>query len=131
MFKIQTCPCLGGAVESVAHKISIVRMNSLDYQLECGLNRSIVSKDIVGFVRPVDFTTRNVPAETASAAQTLRLRQVSLVLAERLLGPLKFGPLCGFTQRPQPRRHKPRQPRLQNIIRCPNLERFDRYLFAQ
>src|ERR1700719_2456500 len=108
MLKIKICHCLGRAVNSLLHAISVVGMNSLEYQLQSGPNRSIILKDLVGFLRPVDFSTRNVPAETDSAAQTLRLRQVSLALAERLLGPLAFGLLCVFTQRTPHRRHKPR-----------------------
>src|ERR1700731_380515 len=98
MLKIKICSCLGRAVDSLLHAISVVGMNSLECQLQRRFNRSIILKDLVGFLRPVDFSTRDVPAETASAAQTLRLRQVSLALAKRLLGPLAFGPLCGFPQ---------------------------------
>src|SRR6266849_1733316 len=79
MLKIEICPCLGRAVNSLLHPISVERMNSLQYQLQCRLNRSIVFKDIVGFIRPEDFSTRNVPAEASSTAQALRLGQVSLV----------------------------------------------------
>src|SRR6266404_6714125 len=63
------------ALDSLLHKISILGMNSLKYQLQRGFSRSILSKDVVRFLRPVDFSTRNVPAETASAANTLRLNQ--------------------------------------------------------
>src|SRR6202022_4189239 len=104
MLKIEICPFAGRAVDSLLHRISVVGMNSLEYQLQGGLHRSIVLKDFVGFLRPVDFSTRNVPAEAACVAQALRLGQVSLALAERLLGPLTFGPLCGFTQRAPHRR---------------------------
>jgi hypothetical protein len=57
--------------------IPIVGMNSLKYQLQRWLNRSIVFKDLVGFLRPVDFSTRNVPAEAARVAYALPLSQVS------------------------------------------------------
>src|SRR6267154_5056322 len=77
MLEIKICPCLGRAVESLLREISVVRMNSLQYQLQCRLNRSIVFKDIVGFIRPEDFSTRNVKAEAACVAQFLRFRQVS------------------------------------------------------
>src|SRR5258708_9518760 len=108
MLEIKICPFLGRAVDSLPHATSVVGMNSLKYQLQRGLNRSVVLKDLVGFLRPVDFSTQNAPPETASAAQTLRFREVSLALAERLLDSLAFGLLCGFTQRTQRRRHKPR-----------------------
>src|SRR6266849_3998112 len=82
MLNIKICLFVGRAVESLSHAISVVGMNSPEYQLQRGLNRSIVLKDLVGFLRPVDFSTRNVPAETASAAQALRLGQVSLALPD-------------------------------------------------
>src|SRR5713101_7122253 len=77
MLKIKICPCLGRAVDSLLHEISVVRMNSLEDHLQCRLNRSIVFKDIVGFLRPVYFSTRNVPAETAGVAYALPLSQES------------------------------------------------------
>src|SRR5258708_8879174 len=88
MLKIKICPCLGRAVDSLLHASSVVRMNSLEYQLQCWLNRSIVLKDVVGFLRPVDFSAENAPAEAASDAQLLRLGQVNFTPAQRLLGPL-------------------------------------------
>src|SRR5438128_5361134 len=52
-------------------------MNSIQYHLQCGLGSSIVSIDIVGFLRPVDFSTRNVPAEAAGVAYALPLSEES------------------------------------------------------
>src|SRR5258707_10935407 len=52
-------------------------MNAPGCRLQRGLNRSIVSKDVVRFLRPVDFSTRNVPAEAAGVAYTLPLSQES------------------------------------------------------
>src|SRR6202035_2465004 len=108
MLKINIFPCLGRSAERLPDEISVVGMNSLECELQGGLNGLIVLKDLVAFLRPVDFSTRNVPAEAASLAQALRLCQVCLALAERLFGPLTFGLLCGFTQRALNRRHKPR-----------------------
>src|SRR6266478_6509290 len=95
MLNIKICLFVGRVVESMLYAISVVGMNSLEYQLQRGLNRSIKFKYLVGFLRPVDFSTRNVPAETASAAQALRLGQVSLAAVQgrsggarsRLAGP--------------------------------------------
>ncbi len=78
MVKIKICPCFGRAVDSLLHAISVVRMNSLQYQLQCRLNRSIVFKDIVGFLRPIYFSTRNVPAETAGVTYALPFSQERL-----------------------------------------------------
>src|SRR5260370_3600533 len=77
MLNIKICLFVGRAVESLLHAISVVGMNSPEYQLQRGLHRSIVLKDVVGFLRPVDFSTRNVPAETAGVAYALPLSQES------------------------------------------------------
>src|SRR6266436_1726403 len=77
MLKIKICPSICRAVESLLHEISVVGMNSLEYQLQRRLNRSIVLKDLVGFLRPVDLSTRNVPAEAAGVAYVLPLSQES------------------------------------------------------
>src|SRR6266404_389999 len=95
MLNIKICLFVGRVVESLLHAISVVGMNSLKYQLQRGFNRSIKLKGLVGFLRPEDFSTRNVPAEAASAAQALRLGQVSLAAMQvrsggarsRLAGP--------------------------------------------
>src|SRR6266478_5103171 len=75
MLKIKVCPCLSRAVDSLLHAISVVVMNSLDYQLQRGLDRLIILKDLVGFLRPVDFPTQDTPAETAGVADGLPLSQ--------------------------------------------------------
>src|SRR6266403_4226665 len=87
MLKIQIRPSLSRAVECLLHEISVVGMNSMHYQLQCRLNRSITLKDLVGFLRPEDFSTRNVPAETACMAQFLRLRQVSFAPPQLFFSP--------------------------------------------
>src|SRR5260370_14469823 len=77
MFNIKICLFIGRVVESLLHAISVVRMNSLKYQLQRWLNRSIMLKDVVGFLRPVDFSAENAPAEAASVAYALPLSQES------------------------------------------------------
>ncbi len=57
MLKIKICSCLAGAVDSLLQAISIVGMNSPEYRLQRGLSRLIKLKDLVGFLRPVDFST--------------------------------------------------------------------------
>src|SRR6266852_2512217 len=87
MLKIQTRPSLGRAVESLLHETSVVGMNSLQYQLQRRLNCLIVLKDLVGFIRPEDFSVQDIPAETASVAQLLRFRQVSFTPAQLFFSP--------------------------------------------
>jgi hypothetical protein len=52
MLKIKFRQYLGRAVDSLVHEISVVVMNSLEYQFQRGLNRSIILKDLVTFFRP-------------------------------------------------------------------------------
>src|SRR5260370_7648876 len=85
MLKIEIRSCLESTVESLLHETSVVRMNSLKYQLVRWLDRSIVFKDIVGFIGPEDFSTRNVKAETARVAYALPLSQESLTTSQLLM----------------------------------------------
>src|SRR5258708_39872165 len=95
MLNIKICLFVGRVVESLLHAISVVGMNSLEYQLQRGLNRSIILKDLVGFLRPVYFSTRNVPAETAGVTYALPFSQERLAAVQvrsggarsRLAGP--------------------------------------------
>jgi hypothetical protein len=65
------CPLMGHAVDAFPPTVSIVGMNSVKYRLQGWLNGSIVFKDLVGFLRPVDLSAENVPAEAASVAYAL------------------------------------------------------------
>src|SRR5580658_3720044 len=91
MLKIKICSCLGRAVDSSLHEIFVVGMNSPEYRLQRGFSRPIKLKDLVGFLRPVEFSTRNVPAEAASVAQFLRFGQVSFALSQLLFRLLRPG----------------------------------------
>src|SRR5271165_4666788 len=85
MFHIKIGLFIGRAVESLLHTIPIVGMNSLKWQRQCWLNGSVQFKDSVALVRPVDFSTRNVPAEAACAANALPLSQESFAALQVLL----------------------------------------------
>src|SRR5260370_20476384 len=75
MFNIKMCPSVGTAVDSLLHEISVVGMNSSEYQLQRWLDCSIMLKDVVGFLRPVDFSAGNTPAEAAGVAYALPFSQ--------------------------------------------------------
>ena len=66
------------AVDSLPHTLFILGMNSLKHPLQCGLNRSIMFEDIVGFFRPVNLAEVSVSAEAAGVAYALPLCQVGL-----------------------------------------------------
>ena len=83
---------LDRVVESLPNEISVVGMNSLKCHFQRWLNRSIVFKDVVGPVRPVDLSARNIPAETARLADPLPLSQESFAA-------LQIGIKAGILQR--------------------------------
>src|SRR5260370_37663108 len=99
MLKIKIRPDLGRSVESPLHEISIVGMNSLKYQLQRGLNGSIIFKDVVGFLRPVDLSADNVPAETTRMSYALRLSLESFAALQIRITALQIRIEPGIFQR--------------------------------
>src|SRR5882724_10368708 len=85
MFNIEICLFVGCVIESLLHEISVVGMSSLKYQLQSWLNPSIVFKDVVGLLRPVDLSGDNAPAETARVTYALPLSQESLAALQLLM----------------------------------------------
>src|SRR5260370_63174 len=71
MLKIKTLAATRCLVDLLLHRGALLGMNSLKYQLQGGLHRSIMLKDVVGFLRPVNFSTRNVSLETAAVPESL------------------------------------------------------------
>src|SRR5579863_10033938 len=67
-------------------------MHSLKCHFEGWMSRSIKLKDVVGPVRPVDLSARNIPAETAGLADPLALGQESFAA-------LQIGIKAGILQR--------------------------------
>src|SRR5258707_7833490 len=57
MFNIKIRLFVGCVVDSLLDEISVAGMTSLQYPLQRWLNRSIVFKDVVDFLRPVDLST--------------------------------------------------------------------------
>src|SRR6202795_1517091 len=79
MFKI--LPILRRALDCLFHEGGVFRMNPLEDNFEGRFRRSILLEDSKGFLGPEELCRGRPPAEAASLAQTLRLRQVSLTLA--------------------------------------------------
>src|ERR1700674_4330024 len=77
MLKIKIGPFPGRAIERLLHEIPVLGMKSLQCPFQCRLGRSIVVKDLVGFLRPVDFSARNIPAEASGRADALPFSQES------------------------------------------------------
>src|SRR5713101_4975818 len=85
MLNIKICLFVDSFVESLLHKAYILGMNSLKYQLQGWRNGSIVSKDVVGFLRPVDLSANNAPAETTRVTYALPLSQESFAALQSLM----------------------------------------------
>src|ERR1700676_648094 len=77
MLKIKIRPFPGCAVENLLHENPVVGMKLLQYRFQCRLSRPIVFKDPVGFLRPVNFSTQNIPAEASGRADALPFSQES------------------------------------------------------
>src|ERR1700730_10575022 len=92
MLKIKIGPFPGRAVEGLLHEIPVLGMKSLQRPFQCRLGRSIVFKDLVGFLRPVDFSAQNIPAEASGRADALPFSQESFAA-------LQIGIQTGILQR--------------------------------
>src|SRR6266446_6418196 len=100
MFKIEILPFLRCAVECLLNAGSVVWMSSVDHELHCRLIGSVAVKDTKGFLRPVEFSARNIPTETARVAQPLRFSQKGFT-ALQFGGPfrhLRLEFVAGFTK---------------------------------
>src|ERR1700674_2045851 len=120
-----------GAVDDLLQTHPVVRMSSVKHQLNGRLYRRLAFEYPVSLIGPGDFPARRVPAEAPGVAQSLRLRQIHLAPAKRLLGLLAFGAFSRFAQRALHGGHEPRQSRLHDIISSPDLDRLDRHFFAE
>src|SRR5712691_3255407 len=86
----------GNPIDQLLKGRSVFRVGSLDYHGNGSLLLRRVFKNSKGLARPVDFSARDIPAETAGVAQTLRFSQVSFASPQRLLGVAALAPLRGF-----------------------------------
>src|ERR1700676_2028108 len=131
MLGSKLAPLDRGAVEDLLQTHAVVRMSSVKHHLNGRLYRRLAFEYPISLIGPVDFPARWVPAEAPAVAQSLRLRQIHLAPAKRLLGLLAFDAFSGFAQRALHGGHEPRQSRLHNIIRGPVFDRLDRHFFAE
>src|ERR1700674_4448033 len=99
MLGSKLAPLDRGAVDDLPQTHPVVRMRSLKHQRNGRRYRRLAFEYPISLIGPVDFPARRVPAEAPGAAQSLRLRQIRLTAAKRLLGLLAFGAFPGFAQR--------------------------------
>src|SRR5450432_2995143 len=76
--------------DCLLHQCGVFRMNPPDNKFYGGRCGPVVLEDSKSFLRPSDYGGGRFPAEAASVAQALGLRQVRLVLVERLLDVFTF-----------------------------------------
>src|SRR5206468_2401095 len=72
------------AINYLLHESAVLRRDPVQHQIQIGLHRSVVPKDAISFFRPDDFARRDIPAETARQAQSLRFRQIGLASPQLL-----------------------------------------------
>src|SRR6202048_4705335 len=131
MLGSKLAPLDRSTIDNLPQTHPVVRMSSVKHHLNSGLYRRLAFEYPISLIGPVDFPARWVPAEAPAVAQSLRLRQIHLTPAKRLLGFPAFGAFSGFAQRALYGGHEPRQSRLHNIIRGPTFDRLDRHFFAE
>src|ERR1700756_5350783 len=85
-----------GTVDDLLQAHSVVRVSSVKDHSNGRLSRGLVFKYPVSLTGPEDFPARRVPAEAPCVAQSLRLRQIHLTPAKRLLDLLALGAFLGF-----------------------------------
>src|SRR5258708_6577407 len=96
-----------GALEDFLQTHPVLWMSSLKHHRDGRLDRRIAFEYPISLIGPGDFPARRVPSEASGVAQLLRLRQIHLAAAKRLLGPLAFGAFAGFAQRALHGGHEP------------------------
>src|ERR1700694_4102981 len=76
MLDIQVHAVLRGTVLDLSHAIQILRMNSVEHQIDRRIRFSCEAQNSVGFVRPNKFTVADLPSEGSRMTQLLSLCQV-------------------------------------------------------
>src|SRR5712692_3663237 len=76
-----------GAPQRALNEGDVVRVYPREHHVERWLGSTIEANQLVGFLRPEQLSSRDVPAEAAGEAQPLRLGQVGFAAAERLVRP--------------------------------------------
>src|ERR1051325_1769831 len=75
MLNIEVAFVTDGVLQSLSHEIPIIRMNSMERQVQSGSCGSIVFQNVVVLLRPVDLTCGDAPPESSGTADLLPLSQ--------------------------------------------------------
>ena len=76
MFNIQVHTILSGTVPEFLQPVAVLGVNSVKYQIECGVRFSCEAQNSVGLVRPNEFAGVHLPSKSPRVTQSLRLRKV-------------------------------------------------------
>src|ERR1700740_1777087 len=76
MLNIQTHAVLCGTIPDLSHAIQVLRVNSVEYQVERRIRFSREAQNSVGFVRPDELPAAYLPPECPRMTQRLSLREV-------------------------------------------------------
>src|SRR6201993_3402071 len=97
MLDIQVHAILCGTIRQLSHTVKVIRVNSIEYQVEGRIRLSCEAQNFVGFVGPNELTAVHLPSESSRVTQSLSLRQVlpsssqfCLVSFQILIGSFEF-----------------------------------------
>src|SRR5207244_2444940 len=88
MLTVETCPLLFGLRDDVPDEGSVVRVSSLQHEVDRRFTGAVAVEDAERLLRPVDLPTGNMPAETAGATQWLSRVHVGRATPQLLFPPL-------------------------------------------
>ena len=83
MLKVEGLSVSHCTVDHLPNKRDIVRVHPIEDDFDRGLGGAVVLEYLVALLGPHDFSTRHVPAKTASVAKPLGLRQIGLADLQR------------------------------------------------
>jgi hypothetical protein len=98
MFKVSAG--LGCAIDDLLNERPILRMSSLDHQVQGRLGGTIVLKDAISFVCPDKLSRIRVPPEAAGVTESLGFRQVGFAPPEFPSEKLVLGDVNGVAYEP-------------------------------
>src|SRR5580700_5861704 len=76
VLNIQVHAVLSGTIPELLQAVPVLRVNSVEYQIQSRIGFSCETQNLVGFVRPNEFTALHLPSESPRMTQPLRLCKV-------------------------------------------------------
>src|SRR4029077_16474707 len=76
MLDIQIHTIVSRSVPNLLQAMPVFGVNSVEYQIECGVRFSCEAQNSVGLVRPNEFAGVHLPSKSPRTAQPLRLCQI-------------------------------------------------------